>query len=86
MRNICEECEEGYYYNQTNKKCILVKNEFENCKIVNYNDPSCSKCKDNFYLNKTDNLCYSSEQFGNFYKCAYVNKNEDICESCIKDY
>ena len=84
--NICEECEEGYYYNRTNNSCILAKNGFENCKIVNYNDVSCSKCKDDFYLNRTDNLCYSNEQFGNFYKCAYVNKNEDKCESCVKDY
>ena len=84
--NICEECEEGYYYNRTNNSCILAKNGFENCKMVNYNDVSCSKCKDDFYLNRTDNLCYSNEQFGNFYKCAYVNKNEDKCESCVKDY
>ena len=84
--NICEECEEGYYYNKTNNKCILAKNGFENCKIVNYNDVSCSKCKDDFYLNKTDNLCYSNQQSGNFYKCSYVNANEDKCASCIKDY
>ena len=82
----CQECEEGYFYNETNRKCILAQNEFENCKIVNYNEVSCSKCKDDFYLNRTDNLCYSNEELGNFYKCAYVNKDEDKCASCIKDY
>jgi len=61
IANIWEECEEGYYYNETSIKYILAKNEFENCKIVNYNEVSCSKCKDDFYLNRTDILCYNNE-------------------------
>ena len=82
----CEECEEGYYYNETNKECLLGKNEFENCKMVKLYDDACSECKDDFYLNRTDNICYSNKEYGNFYKCAYVNKNEDKCASCLKDY
>ena len=82
----CIECKDGYYYNETNKKCIIAINEFINCKQINRYDTKCSKCKDNYYLNRTDYLCYSNEQFGKFYKCSSTDSFGKYCASCVYNY
>ena len=82
----CKECENNYYYNERNKTCLLAEKNFENCKIVIFNDEFCSLCKNNYYLNRSDNLCYNNEKFGDFYKCAFTDIFGKKCVSCIDDY
>ena len=84
--NNCEECLEGYYYNQKTKTCLIADNDFQNCKIMYANDIHCSLCRDNYYLNMSDSLCYSNENLGDFYKCAYTDTSGNTCASCIQDY
>ena len=82
----CDECENGYFYHEKNKTCLIGDDNFKNCKILKMNDRNCSLCRDNYYLNKSDNLCYNNEEFGYFYKCSYTDIFGKICDNCIKDY
>ena len=81
----CIECEENYYYDRSVNLCKNVEGNFTNCKYT-YDGIKCERCHNNFYLNQTDFLCYSNEEFGDFYKCQKTDENATICETCIEDY
>lgn len=83
---ICTECEKNYYYNRTSKKCEIEKENFENCKITNYEGNSCDSCKKNFYINRTDHLCYTNTEKNDFYKCINLRENEEYCIVCEEGY
>ena len=70
---LCKECEEGYFINSVDKKCINA----ENCAESVYG--TCKKCKDGFYLDKTDDLC--KKQTGNFSRCTETLDGEN-CSKC----
>ena len=82
----CEECEDGFYFNYTNKICLKTTTEFENCKSTDYEGKYCHKCKNNFYINQTDHLCYSNTEKNNLYKCTRLDLSGDFCVSCENDY
>ena len=83
---VCTECEDNYYYNRTNKKCELGKENFENCKITNFEGNICEKCKSGFYINKTDHMCYTNTEKNNFYKCGVMSELGNYCIVCDEDY
>ena len=82
----CKECEDGYYYNVTNKTCLKFKKDYENCRITSFNGDYCSFCKSGFYVNQSDHLCYSNEEKNNLYKCILYDETEKKCLKCEKDY
>ena len=82
----CTECENNFYYNSTSKSCELYKENFENCKITNYDKLYCDICKTGFYINKTDHLCYSNNEKNDFYKCKSTNDNGEYCLFCVEGY
>ena len=81
----CIECEDGYYYDKLNDKCMEMNDIFLNCKYSCPLGDKCCECKKDYYLNSTDSLCYDNTKEGPFYKCAYVNEEQN-CEYCIEDY
>ena len=82
----CIECEEGYYFNQFNKTCSEMQNQFLNCKFSCVDRNECCECKDNFYLFKNDSLCYDNTKEEAFIKCAIVDKLRENCIKCIEGY
>ena len=81
----CIECNEGYLL--VNKTCILNNNEkFINCKITDDAGKICQLCKNDFYLNLTDNICYSNQEYGQFYKCKKSSDTANICIECLSGY
>ena len=83
----CDECEEGYYYNNLNQTCMEEKNgKFKHCKLALTSDENCSDCRNNYYLNLSDFLCYDNTNQGIFYKCAKTNSNATECELCEEKY
>ena len=74
LNGLCDECKEGFYLNQKDKKCSLT----ENCDESTFG--VCIKCKNGYYLDKRDNNC--KEQKDNFFLCQETINGEscDICE------
>ena len=54
----CIECQENYYYNQLEKKCLKVKGIYEGCQISKIDETYCSKCREGYYLDLIDYSCY----------------------------
>ena len=73
----CEECEEGFYLNNGDKKCSKI----ENCNESTYGN--CKICNEGFYLDKKKNKC-------NGQKDKFMNCKESIdgknCDKCIDEY
>ena len=82
----CIECEEDYYYNIRDKKCILGDNNYTNCKITDWDGKFCEKCKNGFCLNQTDHTCFNNNEHGDFYKCERTDSLGRFCVSCIDNY
>ena len=82
----CDECEDGYYFNKTSTKCEKYIENFENCKITDYNGIYCLWCKTGYYLFKNDSLCYDNTEPGPFYKCAKTDDEGNYCYYCEKNY
>ena len=80
----CEECEDGYYYNVNDKKCIETDKYNEHCK--NGNTYNCLNCKEGFYLLHKENICVSNKEKGQFYMCTESSFYGDLCIHCEKDY
>ena len=80
----CLECEKGYYYEIFNKKCLLSKNNFNNCAFGT--EEKCLLCNEDFYLNQKDDLCYSNIEKGKFYKCELTDYLGEYCQTCIDNY
>ena len=74
---LCEECEEGYFLNSIDKKCVNTKNCAESILGV------CKTCNSGFYLDKTDDLC--KQQTENFPKCVESLDGEK-CSECEEGY
>ena len=70
----CEECKEGFYLNEGDKKCTNI----ENCSKSVFD--ICIKCNNGYYLDKRQNKCIFQE--GIFRHCIQTidGKNCDICE------
>ncbi len=82
LNGFCEECEEGYYLNSGDKKCIKTKN----CQESIYGN--CVLCKSGYYLDIKDlSTCKqitsdNSEYFGH---CIESDDGER-CSKCEPDY
>ena len=73
----CKICEENYYLNEGDKRCIKT----ENCSESIYGN--CISCKHGFYLNKKENKCLKKDE--KFENCKETLDGE-ICETCNLDY
>ena len=82
----CKECEDGFYYNRTNKTCLKYIKGYENCRVTSYKGDYCSFCKSNFYANQSDHLCYSNKENDNFYKCILTDLSGALCAKCENGY
>ena len=73
----CEECEEGFFLNSIDKKCINTANCAESSFGV------CKKCDNGYYLDKTNDVC--NTQTENFLNCIEtIDGNK--CFTCEDGY
>ena len=82
----CNECEDEYYYNKTDKTCYKYKQGFENCKSTTIDGKYCFWCKNGFYGNQKDHLCYNNNENNNFYKCKLSDTSGEYCIGCEENY
>ena len=82
---LCDECEEGYYYDNRNGKCEIAKDNFANCKISTLQN-LCTDCKVNYYLNYSNFLCYDNTKDEKFFYCRQTNINGTECDLCKNGY
>ena len=84
----CEECEDGFYFNKTDKKCYEYNNNsiFNNCKYSCELNQQCCKCKNGYYLRNNDSLCFSNKEKGPFYKCSESSWDGQDCIECEEPY
>jgi len=70
---LCEKCENGYFLNKGDFKCIKT----ENCGYSLFG--ICVSCAEGYYLNKKKDICQKIENL--FYGCKQTleEKNCDIC-------
>ena len=73
----CEECQEGYYLNEGDHKCININNCFKSSFGI------CSKCINGYYLDKKDNKC--KEQNDILEHCQ-ITIDGKICDICDDNY
>ena len=76
-KGICEKCQENFYLNKGDNKCIQIENCFESSFGL------CKKCIDRFYYDKKENKCKKQE--GMFYHCQQSIDGK-ICDICDNDY
>ena len=77
IKGICQECEEGFYKNYGDNKCIKSPNCYESVFGV------CIKCNDYYYLDKREDKCL--EQNGIFQHCK-ESFDGKTCNLCEEDY
>ena len=77
INGLCDKCQEGFYLNTGDKKCIDV----ENCDKSSFG--ICIKCSLNYYLDKKDDKC--KEQKGPLKNCKQTLDGVN-CDSCDEDY
>ena len=73
----CDMCEEGYYLNTGDKRCITT----ENCSISAFG--VCISCNKGYYLNKKNDKCIKQEK--PFLHCKETVDNEN-CDKCDENY
>jgi hypothetical protein len=73
----CNSCEEGYFLNKGDKRCIKT----ENCYKSKYGN--CVDCISGYYLSKKENKCIKQEN--NFMHCVETLDGEN-CERCDNNY
>ena len=73
----CNSCEEGYFLNKGDKRCIKT----ENCYKSKYGN--CIDCISGYYLSKKENKCIKQEN--NFLHCVETLDGEN-CERCDNNY
>ena len=83
---LCDECEDGYYFNTLGGSCEVDEGIFKNCRIATHYSNICTDCRNNFYLNKTDLLCYDNTQDEQFYHCKFTDKDGIECGECRDGY
>ena len=82
--NICQMCEEGYYYGYNDLKCSKI----ENC-IQSEDENTCLKCKQYFCLDQKSGKCIDNEEIlkeenKKYFRCEKTNKDGTKCEECEK--
>ena len=77
INGLCEECEEGYYLNEGDKKCTKIENCYESSFGV------CRRCSYFYYLNKKENICVLQKE--NFYNCK-ESLDGTVCDSCNDNF
>ena len=72
---LCQQCEEGYYLNKGDKKCIKT----ENCNESMFG--ICTLCNEGYYLDKKEIKCKAKK--GEFLLCRQTIDGEscDLCDS-----
>ena len=73
----CKNCEDGFFLNSVDKKCIKT----ENCAESSYG--ICTLCKNEYYLNKKNDSCIKKNE--DFLNCLETI-DEKFCEKCEKGY
>ena len=73
----CDKCEEGFFLNLGDKKCIKTENCYESSLGI------CQQCSRYYYLNKKEGKCVLQGE--NFYNCR-ESLNGEICEICHDNY
>jgi hypothetical protein len=73
----CEICEEGYYLNKGDKKCIKTENCYESSYGI------CSICNSGYYLDKKEDKCFLQEN--QFIHCKET-LNGITCDECENNY
>ena len=76
-KGFCGKCEDNYYLNKGDHRCIEIKNCFESSFGV------CQKCIDRYYYNKTGNECRMQTSF--LYHCK-LSINNETCDICDEGY
>ena len=80
--NYCEVCENKYYLDKSNKKCILRTALY--CEEQQPNKDECVKCEPQFYLDSFDsNICKPHKNVEN---CSNYHRFENICVSCLSEF
>ena len=74
---LCDTCEEGFYLNEGDKRCIKT----QNCHNSNYGN--CKKCISGYYLDKKENIC--KIQKNDFVHCLETI-NGKTCDKYEKNY
>ena len=82
---LCDECEDGFYYNNVNGKCETAKDNFANCKFASLSN-FCTDCKVNYYLNYSNFLCYDNTKDESFFYCKSTDINGTRCDLCKEGY
>ena len=77
-KGVCESCEEDYYLNSEDKKCIKTKN----CKKSLYGN--CLLCDSEFYLNKKENLCINKTESESLLYCD-ISLDGIKCDECSEN-
>ena len=77
IKGICVECEEGFYKNYGDQRCIKTENCYESVFGV------CTKCNEYYYLNKLEDKCLMQQGF--FEHCKETLDGE-TCNSCEENY
>ena len=72
-KGICDTCEDGYFLNEGDKKCIKI----QNCNESLYGN--CISCDAGFYLNKKENTCEMKVSFLSYCKQSLDGKKCEIC-------
>ena len=71
---LCEACEEGFFLNEGDKRCIITENCFNSAFGV------CILCNKGFYLNKNNDKCIKQEKPFLHCKETIDNINCDKCD------
>ena len=74
IKGVCEKCEEGYYLNKGDKKCIKI----ENCKESIFGN--CITCITGYYYNKKIDKCIEKTDNLIFCKQTLDDQKCDICD------
>ena len=74
---ICEKCEENYFLNKGDHRCIEIENCYESAFGI------CKKCIERYYYNKLENQCKMQNDM--FYKCI-LSANNKTCDICEDNY
>ena len=76
----CKICEENYYLNEGDKRCIKTENCYESIF------GNCISCKNGYYLNKKENKCIKKDGKNEIFENCKQTLDGENCEICNIDY
>ena len=79
-RNICKECNEGYFLSEFKDSCTNEQNCYEGDKDLGI----CLKCRQGFYLDYKDGKCKLNTENDEFKYCQISDNN--LCKNCLYGY